>query len=353
MNRFHTEIQTVINDVTNLKNHPTILQAAKWLNDGEVVAFPTETVYGLGGSALSDEAIEKIYRAKGRPQDNPLIVHLSKTEQLVNYVDEIPEHAKRLMEQFWPGPLTIILKHNGTLCPKVTANLPTVAVRIPDHPIARALIEAVNIPLAAPSANTSGKPSPTSAQHVYNDLKGKIPLIIDGGKTGVGLESTVIDCTTESVIILRPGGVTKEQLEQVVDNVVVDPALTDTSETPRSPGVKYTHYAPSVPLILIDGSTTFITKKIEEAKEAGKRVGMLVTEENKGKFPAEKEVVIGSRTNLLEIAQNLFDALRSFHKEEVDVIFSEVFPETELGTAIMNRLRKASGGNIIYEKKEG
>lgn len=350
MGKYKTDVITIEKMDKSIENHPAIMKASKHLKNGEVVAFPTETVYGLGGSALSSEAIDKIFQTKGRPSDNPLIVHLSKKEQLEKYVSEIPEKAKQLIERFWPGPLTIVLKHNGTLSQKVTANLLTVAVRMPDHPIALALIDAANIPLAAPSANTSGKPSPTCAQHVYDDLDGKIPLIVDGGETGVGLESTVVDCTTEEVIILRPGGVTKEELEQVVGKVLIDPGLTKSSVIPRSPGVKYTHYAPEVPLVLIDGSRDFFAKKIDEERAKGKKVGLLVTKENEGQFFVEKEIVIGSKGNLLEIAHNLYDALRSFHQEEVDIIFSEVFPETELGSAIMNRLRKAAGGKIISEK---
>ncbi|MBU9724364.1 MULTISPECIES: L-threonylcarbamoyladenylate synthase [Bacillaceae] len=345
-----TEVISVEKDVENLSKNDEIEHAAKRIIAGEVVAFPTETVYGLGGNALSDKAIERIYEAKGRPSDNPLIVHIANMEQLSKYVEKIPSPAQKLMEAFWPGPLTIVLEHSGNLSPRVTANLSTVAVRMPDHPIALALIKASDIPLAAPSANTSGKPSPTTADHVYHDLNGRIPLIIDGGPTGVGVESTVVDCSTGEVIILRPGGVTKEQLEEVVGQVSEDPALYEKDLTPKSPGMKYTHYAPSAPLVLVDGGVDFFHRQVEEGVAAGKKVGVMVTEDNRGLFlEAHQEVVCGKRTDLSTVAQRLYESLRAFDKNNVDIIYSEVFPETAIGSAIMNRLRKAAGGQVIKE----
>lgn len=227
-----------------------------------MVAFPTETVYGLGANALSDEAVNKIYEAKGRPSDNPLIVHISKMEDVDKYVEEIPEQAKKLMNAFWPGPLTVILKvKQGILSNKVTAGLPTVGIRMPNHPVALALIEASGLPIAAPSANLSGKPSPTKFQHVYKDLNGKISGIVDGGETGVGVESTVIDCTEPIPVILRPGGTTREEIEGIIGSVGMDRQVKEEVEKPKSPGMKYTHYAPAAPMYLVDGSSAFYKKR--------------------------------------------------------------------------------------------
>ncbi|MCD8509788.1 MAG: threonylcarbamoyl-AMP synthase [Bacillus sp. (in: Bacteria)] len=344
-----TTITYVDKTIKNITNHPAIQQAAKALNNDEVVAFPTETVYGLGGNAFSDKAIQQIFQAKGRPSDNPLIVHIAHVDQLNDYVHSIPNHAKKLMDAFWPGPLTIVLEHKGNLSTKVTAGLTTVAVRMPDHPIALALIHASGLPLAAPSANTSGKPSPTTADHVYQDLKDIVPIIIDGGATGVGVESTVVDCTEEVVTILRPGGITKEAMEKVVGNVDEDPALKEAESAPKSPGMKYTHYAPAAPLVLIDGSTAFFKKQVDDALLNGMKVGLLITEENKGKYGVPIEVILGSQEDLSVIAKNLYESLRQFDEKTVDIIFSEVFPVTGIGAAIMNRLNKASGGTILKQ----
>ncbi|RKL67993.1 threonylcarbamoyl-AMP synthase [Salipaludibacillus neizhouensis] len=337
-------------NVDNYPNDTQIQEVAEYIKNNQVVAFPTETVYGLGGNARSDQAIDKIFQAKGRPSDNPLIVHISSKSQLAEYVENITDNAKQLIEAFWPGPLTIVLPHNGKLSPKVTAGLSTVAVRMPDHPVALAIIEAAGLPIAAPSANRSGRPSPTTAAHVTQDLDGKIAGVVDGGATGVGVESTVVDCTTEKVMILRPGGITKEALEQVVGEVLQDPALTEEEEAPKSPGMKYTHYAPSAPLILVDGDINFLRKNVLASKQEGKRVGTLLTQEHQGLSEADKEVIIGSKEYLPEVARALYEALRGFEANEVDIIYSEVFPETDLGSAIMNRLRKAAGGKILQQK---
>ncbi|UTR16969.1 threonylcarbamoyl-AMP synthase [Salipaludibacillus sp. LMS25] len=335
--------------VDNLANHSQIVEAAHDLVLHHVVAFPTETVYGLGGDATSDVAIERIFEAKGRPADNPLIVHIAERAQLRDYVKEISPLADKLMSAFWPGPLTIVFKHNGHLSKRVTAGLPTVAVRMPDHPVALALIKAAGVPLAAPSANRSGRPSPTTAAHVYEDLNGKISGIIDGGATGVGLESTVITGTEGTVTILRPGGITKEDLEAVCGPVLTDPALKKEDDTPISPGMKYVHYAPNAPLTLVKGTDAFLHKTAEAANEKGLRVGLLVTEDYLLSTKVHKKVVMGSREDLTTIAQHLYEALRAFAEGEVDVIFSETFPEAGLGNAIMNRLKKAAGGRTITE----
>jgi L-threonylcarbamoyladenylate synthase len=346
MNEKHTEVLIVDKVVENLHKSMEIQAAAEQLKSGEVVAFPTETVYGLGGNAFSDEAIERIFQAKGRPSDNPLIVHIADKSQLSEYVTSVPADAEKLMEAFWPGPLTIVLEHSGKLSGRVTAGLTTVGVRMPDHPVALSVIKASGLPLAAPSANTSGRPSPTSAGHVFEDLKGKISMIIDGGPTGVGVESTVVECTGGKTIILRPGGITKEALAQVVDKVETDPALTEKNTAPRSPGMKYTHYAPSAPLVLVDGDVEFFNNQIQEAEAQGKKIGILITEELQHRVKAHEQVILGSGNDLSTVARSLYDSLRTFDKKNVDIIFSVVFPETEIGSAIMNRLRKAAGGAI-------
>lgn len=342
-----TDVLYVDKNMPNLPETKEIKEAALWIREGEVVAFPTETVYGLGGNALLYEAIEKIYQAKGRPSDNPLIVHIASREQLHDFVSEIPPLAEKLMDAFWPGPLTLVLPTNGSLPENVTAGLQTVAVRMPEHPVALALIEASGVPVAAPSANLSGKPSPTTADHVAKDLTGRIKAIVDGGKTGVGVESTVVDCTGTIPMILRPGGVTKEELEAVVSNVLTDPALSGENLAPRSPGVKYTHYAPKAPLILVEASVAQIQQLIEEKKREGKRVGVLTTEEQLKNYEADLVVACGSREKLATVASELYSALRRFDEEELDILFAETFKKEGLGIAIMNRLEKASGGQLI------
>ncbi|KAA0548609.1 threonylcarbamoyl-AMP synthase [Bacillus sp. BGMRC 2118] len=329
---------------------PHITEAALFLQHNEVVAFPTETVYGLGGNATSTEAVEKIFTAKGRPSDNPLIVHISTTSQLEKLVTNIPSVANQLMDAFWPGPLTLIFQaRDGVVSDRVTAGLSTVAVRMPDHPVALALIEKSGVPLAAPSANLSGKPSPTTAQHVYDDLHGRIAGIVDGGPTGVGLESTVVDCTEEIPTILRPGGVTKEQLEEVIGRVRMDPAIKTADQAPKSPGMKYTHYAPKAPLIMVEGTSDFLQMLVNKEKAIGKKVGVLATDETVSSYNADVVLSCGSRENLSTIAQHLYDSLRRFDGEKIDVILSETFPVTGVGEAIMNRLEKAAGFQKISE----
>ena len=262
---------------------------------------------------------------------------------------EIPPVAEKLMEHFWPGPLTIILPRKEGISEKVTAGLHTVGVRMPDHPVALALIEEANVPVAAPSANRSGRPSPTLASHVYEDLNEKIAGIVDGGATGVGVESTVIDCTSAVPTILRPGGITKEQLEAVIGTVSLDPALKDEKRKPKSPGMKYTHYAPKAPLSIVKGSREFIQRLVDEKKEEGFKVGVLTTEEYHHIYNADVVLSCGVRSDLASVATKLYDVLRTFDASEVDVIFSESFPSEGIGNAIMNRLTKAAGHHIITE----
>ncbi|MBU8881044.1 threonylcarbamoyl-AMP synthase [Bacillus sp. FJAT-29790] len=334
--------------VDGQESYPQISQAADFLINNEVVAFPTETVYGLGGNAENDEAVAKIFAAKGRPSDNPLIIHIGEKQQLDGFVEEIPAKAKQLMKAFWPGPLTLIFKKKeNKLSNKATAGLSTVAVRMPDHPVALAIIKKANLPIAAPSANRSGRPSPTTAEHVREDLHGKIAGIVDAGPTGVGVESTVLDCTATIPVILRPGGITKEQLEAVIGEVTVDPALVDSGQAPKSPGMKYRHYAPEAPLYLVEGTKEFIQKLVNEKKEEGLSVGVLTTEENKDFYQADFVFACGKRANVESIASSLYDVLRNFNHTEADLIFSEMFPNEGVGHAIMNRLMKAAGHRVI------
>ena len=327
------------------KNKQAIHEAADLIKAGSVVAFPTETVYGLGADATNEMAVKKIFIAKGRPQDNPLIAHVATTNQLRKLVSHLPGYAEQLITAFTPGPITFVLPSNGTCASNVSAGLQTVAIRIPDHPVAQQLLIACDIPIAAPSANTSGKPSPTTADHVSKDLSGKIAGLIDGGKTGVGMESTVIDCTQDTgPIILRPGGITKEQLEKVVGTVTVDPALVDSHEQPISPGLKYKHYAPEVPLLLVEGTAENIQMIIDREQEKTLRIGVLASTETAKNLDAEKVIPLGK--NLNEIATNLYSGLRTFTKKDIDLNICETFPELGIGQAIMNRLRKAANETV-------
>ncbi|GHH97931.1 L-threonylcarbamoyladenylate synthase [Neobacillus kokaensis] len=348
----NTNVWKVDKYVDKLESNPHIVDAAHFLRENEVVALPTETVYGLGGNAENDEAVTKIFAAKGRPSDNPLIIHIADKVQLDRFVKEIPVKADALMDAFWPGPLTIIFnKKEGVLSEKATAGLNTVAVRMPDHPVALALLAACDLPIAAPSANSSGKPSPTTAAHVVDDLNGKIAGVLDAGATGVGVESTVVDCTEEIPVIFRPGGITKEQLETVIGEVRIDPALTNTegAARPKSPGMKYRHYAPNAPLYLVSGTREFLQHLVEEKRQEGLRVGVLTTEEHTGEFDADVVLACGRRSELESVAAALYDILRRFNQTDVDVIFSEMFPTSGVGLAIMNRLQKAAGNKIIAE----
>lgn len=335
-------------NVDKLQSCPQLEKAAKELQKNEVVAFPTETVYGLGANATSDEAVAKIFKAKGRPSDNPLIVHIADTAQLHSFIHSIPKKAQILMDAFWPGPLTIIFKHKeGSLSSLVTAGLSTVAVRMPSHPVALQLLKEANLPIAAPSANLSGKPSPTSATHVWEDMNGKISGIVDSGPTGVGLESTVIDCTTDIPVILRPGGITQEQIEKLIEEVTVDQALVNEEVAPKAPGMKYTHYAPDAPLYLVEGSKEKLQALINESRQQGLKVGVLTTTENEHYYDADYLYVCGTRQDLTTVAQALYDALRYFNHTDAQIIYSETFDYVNVGKAIMNRLLKAAGHKVI------
>ncbi|KFL43123.1 tRNA threonylcarbamoyladenosine biosynthesis protein [Lysinibacillus sp. BF-4] len=327
-------METHIAAVNSIKAYE---QAATLLQDGQLVAFPTETVYGLGAIATNAKAVAAIFEAKGRPSDNPLIVHIGTKQAVEQYCTNVSTLAKQCMASFWPGPLTLVMQAKpNTLATNVTAGLSTVGVRMPDHPVALQLLQTVNAPVAAPSANRSGKPSPTRASHVYDDLVGRIPLILDGGRTGIGLESTVLDVTQHPPVILRPGGVTKEMLEQVIGEVK-EAKLTDAPEAPRAPGMKYTHYAPNAPVYLIEESTEKITAALTEL--AHERVALIA--------PASCTVQAPIRISLGEsadIAVNLYDALRECDKTDATIILVTATTTEGVGTAIMNRLEKAAGG---------
>lgn len=327
-------------------------EAGRVLKSGGLVAFPTETVYGLGANALDGRAVARIYKAKGRPQDNPLIVHVADSQEVDFVAKRVPGAARALMEAFWPGPLTLVLPAGETVPAEVTAGLPTVAVRMPAHPVALALIRAAGVPVAAPSANLSGRPSPTSAEHVLQDLGGRVEVILDGGPAGVGVESTVLDMTASAPVILRPGGVTLEALTEVLGEVSADPAADGVhgGEIPRSPGMKYTHYAPEAPLLLFEGEPGAVRSKIKqlagEYRAAGKRVGIL-TYRGGFDYSSEGEVVLAGRKDAPEtVAAELYAALRRFNSLGVDLILAEGLEEQGMGRAVMNRLRKAAGGRI-------
>ncbi len=327
-------------------------EAAETLRAGGIVAFPTETVYGLGANALDEEAVKKVFKAKGRPSDNPLIVHISEIEEIYDLVIEVSSKAKMLMKTFWPGPLTLLFQKSNKIPNRITAGLDTVAIRMPIHPVARKLIKLAEVPVAAPSANLSGRPSPTRPEHVIEDLKGKVDIIISGGNCSVGVESTVLDITGDVPIILRPGGITREQLEEVLGQVDADKALKgDTDQKPRSPGMKYTHYSPRGEVIIISGNLDDIVETIqklqEEKEDLGLKVGIMATDETKERYKKGIVISMGSRKKSASIAANLFAVLRQFDEESADIIFAESIEEKSLGYAVMNRMLKAAGYNVI------
>lgn len=330
-----------------------IKAAAALIRDGELVAFPTETVYGLGADGLNEEAVKKIFQAKGRPQDNPLILHVDSVDMLEQLVMDIPPAARICMEKFWPGPLTILFRRREVVPDIITAGLETVAIRMPSHPVALRLISISGAPIAAPSANSSGKPSPTRAEHVLEDMEGKIPLIIDGGETGVGLESTVLDLTGEKPMILRPGGITLEDVRKLLPNAIVDPALgsSDKDMIPKSPGQKYRHYAPKAQMSLVSGESSRVIDEINritlEAELKGMKVGIMCCTENMGSYSAHRIADMGSLLDKEAIAHNLFHIIRDLDRSMVDLIVCEAVGEDEIGLAIMNRLLKAAGGRLV------
>ncbi|KIL43317.1 L-threonylcarbamoyladenylate synthase [Jeotgalibacillus campisalis] len=348
-----TTMWIVDKNVDKNKDYPQIKKAAQLLHDGHTIAFPTETVYGLGADATSDQAVSGIFKAKGRPSDNPLIVHIYSTNQLSELVQYVDNTSQALIEQFWPGPLTLIFtKKQGVFSDKVTAGLDTVGIRMPDHPVALALMEACQKPIAAPSANRSGKPSPTSAAHVYYDLNGRIAGIVDGGETGVGVESTVLDCTVTPPMILRPGGISYEQLTDCIGPVDVDPSLEEHAGQPRSPGMKYTHYAPVAPLYVTKGSDLWLQETIVAFQQDGKKVGLLAPVETISHMQADFLVACGREDDLSTTAHSLYESIRAFDNEAVDIILAQSVEMRGIGVAIMNRLVKAAGHKWLIENND-
>lgn len=336
---------TIVINMRDGLDEKKIKVAARLILEGKLVAFPTETVYGLGADALNERAARRIFEAKGRPADNPLIIHIASIDDLEKVAREVPEKAKLLAERFWPGPLTLVLPKREEVPLVTTGGLDTVAVRMPAHPIALALIRA-STPLAAPSANISGKPSPTSAEHVIDDFYGKIEGIIDGGETWVGVESTVIDLTEEPPVLLRPGGIPLEDLEKVIGPIRIHPAVKGKKvDLAKAPGMKYKHYAPNARVIVVEGTPENRRRKIQELvdeyREKGHRVGVMAT------FEVEADEFYFLGKTLEEVARNLFKALRELDKRGVDVIIAEGVEEKGVGLAVMNRLRKAAGYNIV------
>lgn len=337
---------------TDENDKNTIMKVANIIKEGGIVAFPTETVYGLGASALNTAAVEKIFKAKGRPQDNPLIVHVADFD-IYKYVKEVPNKAKLLMDAFWPGPLTIILKKSDLIPDIVTAGLDSVGLRMPENRIARTLIQYAGVPIAAPSANISGKPSPTSIEHCIEDLNGRVDIIIGGERCSVGIESTVVDASSDEIIILRPGAITEEMIREISKNTSIDPAVMkkpDKNLKPKAPGMKYRHYAPKAPMIVVIGDEDkviqYINNKIKNQRNL--KIGVMAVEENIKSYDTDYKVSLGIKKNPGIIAANLFDCLREFDKIDVDYIYSEGFLEEGMGLAIMNRLKKAAGYNILH-----
>ncbi|MGN0436533.1 MAG: L-threonylcarbamoyladenylate synthase [Wujia sp.] len=364
------KVNTLVQDGTNPE---AIATAARILRAGGLVAFPTETVYGLGADALNADAAAKIYAAKGRPSDNPLIVHIAKKQAVYELAKEVPDTALLLMEAFWPGPLTIILPKRDIVPDGTTGGLDTVAIRMPSHPVALAMIQESGLYIAAPSANTSGRPSPTLAEHVMEDMTGRIDMILDGGAVGIGIESTIVDLTGDKPTILRPGFITKAMLEGIVGEVEIDKALIDFNPNirPKAPGMKYTHYAPKGELSIVEQDTKLnipdkhdkptkqeeiyditrianrINEFVAEKTSQGYKVAVITTKEHKHLYNCENVLVVGSSELGETIAARLYAVLRECDELGVDYMYTEAFDQGELGGAIMNRLIKAAGHRII------
>ena len=348
-------MDTKIVKLCNKHSDKAVLQeAGQIIKNGGLVAFPTETVYGLGGDALNKESSGKVYEAKGRPSDNPLIVHICDMNDLGKIVKYVPEKVNRLAEAFWPGPLTIIMEKSDIVPKETTGGLSTVAVRMPSHPVALEFIKQAGGYVAAPSANLSGKPSPTKAKYVIEDMNGRIDMILEGDESEIGLESTIIDMTGEVPMILRPGYITVEMLEKVLGQVDMDKTILDIhcTDRPKAPGMRYRHYAPKGQLTIVEGSqqkvTACINEWTEKKQEAGEKVGIIATEETFSCYYGDSVKSVGKRQDEDSIAKNLYRILREFDDEEVTVIYSESFSEYGMGQAIMNRLLKAAGHNIEY-----
>ena len=328
-------------------------QAGQMIKDGGLVAFPTETVYGLGGDALSPDSSRRIYAAKGRPSDNPLIVHICRVEDMEKIAEFVPKQAYLLAQHFWPGPLTMILKKSDSVPTETTGGLDTVAIRLPDHEVALAFIREAGGFVAAPSANVSGRPSPTLAKYVYEDLNGKIDMLLDGGQVGIGVESTIIDLTEEIPVILRPGHVTQEMLQEVLGEVCLDPTMLDagSEEAPKAPGMKYKHYAPQGELSIVTGAEQEVVEKIKQLlaqdKKEGLKTGVIVSREERDLYEADSIKVTGEKEDMAAVARNLFRILREFDDEKVQRMYVQAFSQDGIGQAVMNRMLKAAGHKII------
>lgn len=330
--------------------------AAEAIKKGGLAAFPTETVYGLGADALNAEAVAKIFKAKERPADNPVIVHIADREDAYRLARNVSDRAEKLMTEFWPGPLTLILKRSPVVPNITVVGLDTIGVRMPSNKVALALIHESCTPIAAPSANRAGKPSPTTAQHVIDDLAGRIDIVLDGGPTEVGVESTVIDMTTRAPQILRPGGTPVEELKNVLGRVVLHPAARAKRRgrmlASRAPGMKHRHYAPEAQMIVVEGESNKVVQRVKEltalSMADGKKIGILATDETVAYYDADVLRSMGSRNNIAVIAKNLFRLLREFDKEKVDIIVAEGIAPHGLGLAVMNRLRRAANFEIVY-----
>ncbi len=350
----NTKYILLANDNTDQE---AIEEAGSVIRSGGLVAFPTETVYGLGGDALNHHAARKIYAAKGRPSDNPLIVHIADTDSLQDIAQEIPEAARVLAEKYWPGPLTMIFHKKACVPDETTGGRDTVAVRFPDQHTAQRLIKSAGGFVCAPSANLSGKPSPTTGRDVLEDMDGRIDMILDDGASVIGLESTIIDMTSDPPELLRPGAITLQMVQSCVPGVRLHRAVDDQDGAPRAPGMKYRHYAPQAPLYLIgrDDAREDVTGRIrtlcEQAMRTGKKVGVLTCSENAGCYQGASVKILGSEDDEEALAHNLFKSLREFDREGVDIIFSETFDESGIGFALMNRLKKAAAGSAGKDKE--
>jgi L-threonylcarbamoyladenylate synthase len=329
--------------------------AADIIRKGGLVAFPTETVYGLGADALNPKAVLALFEAKKRPLDNPPIIHVENANDVYRIAKQVPPKAERLMKEFWPGPLTLVFKRSEIVPDVTVAGLDTIAVRMPQHAVALALIKESNRPIAAPSANLAGRPSPTSAQHVFDDLNGRIDAILDAGPTHIGVESTVLDLSIDPPLVLRPGGTPLEALRKILSDVKLHPFVVAEKELSvekaRSPGMRHKHYAPNAKVIVVEGEISAVLAKVKELAQSyrlkGAKVGVLATDETAAAYKTAVVKSLGSRFNLAVVAQNLFRLLRELDAEGVDVIIAEGVSTEGLGLAVMNRLRKASGYNIV------
>ena len=352
-------METIVVKIDEKNIDTSILkQAGKIIKEGGLVAFPTETVYGLGGDGLNPCSSRKIYAAKGRPSDNPLIIHIADLEHIYQIVDEFPDIAKILAEKFWPGPLTMILNKSKMVPTETTGGLQTVAVRMPVHKVAMEFIKEAGGYIAAPSANTSGKPSPTNAKYVIEDMMGKIDMIIDGGDVEIGLESTIVDLTGTVPIVLRPGYITTEMLTEVLGKIEIDKTILsgDCKERPKAPGMKYKHYAPKGDLTIITGEemdvVIAINRLVDNGKEKGEKVGVIGTDETIQKYHGDSIKSVGKRLDEESIARKLYTILREFDDEKISLIYSESFDSGGIGQAIMNRLLKAAGHQVLAAMEE-